>query len=66
MKIERTEANAPGFAPMVQECLRWGICRTKAFELAKAGLIETFSVGRKRYVVIRSLEILPTRMKAAS
>jgi hypothetical protein len=49
---------------MVPECERWDICRTKAFEYARHGLIETFVMGRKRYVVIASLESLPARLRA--
>lgn len=54
----------PTYAEMVPECERWDICRTKAFEYARHGLIETFVMGRKRYVVIASLESLPARLRA--
>jgi hypothetical protein len=36
----------------------------KAFEYSRLRLIETFLLGRKRYVVIASLESLPARLRA--
>jgi hypothetical protein len=54
------------YGPMVNECKVRGIGRTKAFELAANGLIETFTVGRKRFVMIESLDTLPERLKQAA
>lgn len=54
----------PAYAAMVPECKRWDICRTEAFRLARLGLIDTFAIGRKRYVWIASLESLPARLHA--
>jgi hypothetical protein len=53
----------PAYAEMVPECERWDICRTKAFEYARRGLIDTFTMGRKRYVYIASLAALPDRLR---
>lgn len=53
----------PMFAEMVPECRKWSIGRTRAFELARLGLIDTFRDGRKRYVLIASLESLPSRLR---
>ncbi|TWT22187.1 excisionase [Luteimonas wenzhouensis] len=44
------------------ECTKRGIGRTKAYELANAGLLETFSIGTKRYVFLDSLLSLPERL----
>lgn len=52
----------PTFGPMVQTCAAFGIGRTKAFELDSKGLIETFQIGTKRYVLIDSLRSLPLRL----
>ena len=52
----------PTFAPMVETCAAFGIGRTKAFELDSKGLIETFQIGTKRYVMIESLRALPQRL----
>jgi hypothetical protein len=59
------ERKTPTYAELVKECERWDICRTKAFDYARRGLIDTFVMGRKRYVVIASLESLPERLRAA-
>lgn len=59
-------ANTPeriAFAPFVEECAEHGISRTAAYRLADKGLIETFTLGRRRYVVLESLRSLPDRMR---
>lgn len=56
---------AYGFGPLVVECRRRGIGRTKAYELVAAGLLDTFLLGSKRMVKIASLEGLPDRLGAA-
>lgn len=53
----------PTFAPLVPACAAFGIGRTKAFELAQAGVIETFLIGTRRYVVLESLRTLPHRLE---
>lgn len=55
-------APAAEFGPMVETCAAWGIKRNAAFELAKAGLIDTFHIGRKTFVTIASLRALPQRL----
>jgi hypothetical protein len=50
------------FGPFIPECTKRGIGRTKAYELANAGLLETFKVGTKRYVFLDSLLSLPERL----
>ena len=64
---EQQERDAPtdrDYRPFVQEVTRRGIGKTKAYELAKAGLIETFLIGRVRFVYLDSLATLPQRMAA--
>ena len=53
-----------GYGPLVKECGRRGIGRTVAFQLAAKGLIETFTIGSKRFVRLQSLESLPDRLAA--
>jgi len=47
---------------LVPECAKRNIQRTTAFRLAREGLIETFLIGRRRYVKIASLDSLPDRL----
>lgn len=56
-------ANEPAFLPFVETCQEHGISRTAAYRLADRGLIETFTLGRRRYVVMASLRSLPDRMR---
>jgi len=50
------------FRPFIPECTKRGIGKTKAYELANAGLLETFAIGTKRYVYLDSLLSLPERL----
>jgi hypothetical protein len=50
------------YGPLVDTCAAWGIRRNAAFELARRGLIDTFQIGRKRFVRIQSLRTLPDRL----
>lgn len=56
-------APEPTFLPLVQAAALNGIGRTKAFELAADGTIETFMIGTRRYAVLESLRTLPERMR---
>lgn len=51
----------PNFIPLTQGLQAYGISRTRGFELVKAGLLETFLIGRRRYVLLDSLRSLPER-----
>jgi hypothetical protein len=55
---------SPTFRPLVPACREHGIARTTAFKLAGEGLLETFTIGRARYVLVESLKSLPERLKA--
>lgn len=50
------------FGPLVGECAKRDIGRTVAFDLAARGLLETFTIGRRRYVYLDSLLTLPERL----
>ncbi|AXK71661.1 hypothetical protein DWG18_04725 [Lysobacter sp. TY2-98] len=54
------------YGPLVETCAGYGIKRTRAHEYAKSGLLATFTMGRKRYVYLSSLDSLPERIAAAS
>ncbi|GAB3390754.1 hypothetical protein [Lysobacter fragariae] len=56
----------PTYGPLVQSCAAYGINRTRAYQYAKDGLIDTFTLGVKRYVFFASLDSLPKRMAAAA
>lgn len=54
------------YRPFIPECVKRGIGKTKAYELANAGLLETFPIGTRRFVYIDSLLTLPQRLKEAA
>lgn len=56
---------APVFLPLIDAAKLNGLGRTKAFELAAAGILETFTIGTRRYVLLESIRTLPQRLAAA-
>ena len=64
--MANTSAANRDFRPFIPECSRRGLGKTKAYELAKDGLLETFTIGSKRYVLIESLDSLPQRLQDRS
>lgn len=50
------------FGPLVSECKKRGIGETRAYQYAAAGLIETFTIGRKRFVYLDSILALPSKI----
>ena len=52
------------YRPFIQECTKRGIGKTTAYELANSGDLDTFLIGRKRFVYLDSLAKLPERLKA--
>lgn len=54
--------HSPYFAPLVTSCAAHGISRSVAFELARKGLLETFRINSRRYVMLSSLRSLPERL----
>lgn len=62
--MSEIENTGRAYARLVPEAHKRGIGRTKAYELEKAGLLETFSIGRAKFVYIDSLDTLPERANA--
>lgn len=54
-----TNNDSPYFGPLVACCAANGISRSVAFELARKGLLETFRINSRRYVMLASLKSLP-------
>jgi hypothetical protein len=52
----------PTYRPLVPACAEHGISRSVAFELARLGKLETFTIGTRRYVYLDSLRTLPERL----
>lgn len=59
---EHAQVAEPAFAPFIPTARKWGLGRSKAIELANAGLLETFLIGRRRFIYLRSLRELPKRL----
>lgn len=60
-----TSANRRGYRPFIPECNKRGIGKNTAYNLATDGLLETFLIGRKRYIYLDSLETLGERLALA-
>jgi hypothetical protein len=58
---DRTERD---YRPFIPECTKRGIGKTTAYELANSGLLDTFLIGRKRFVYLDSMATLPQRLKS--
>lgn len=56
----------PTYGPLVESARRFGICRSVAFDLARLGKLETFTIGTRRYVYLDSLRTLPERLGGAA
>lgn len=54
------------FRPFIPECNKYGLGKTKAYELANAGLLEVFKIGSKTYIYCDSLLTLPHRLAQAA
>lgn len=54
------------YGPFVKECAKRGIGKSKAYQLANEGLLETDYVGKSRVVYLDSLLSLPQRLKEAA
>lgn len=54
--------DTPTYRPLVPACADHGISRSVAFELARKGLLDTFTIGARRYVRLESLRTLPERL----
>ncbi|GAB3345843.1 hypothetical protein GCM10027359_29600 [Marilutibacter aestuarii] len=54
--------DSPTYRPLVPACADHGISRSVAFELARNGQLDTFTIGTRRYVYLDSLRTLPERL----
>lgn len=52
----------PTFLPLVEACKAYGISRSVAFKLVKNKLLDSFTIGMRRYVYVESLDSLPERL----
>lgn len=52
------------YGPLVDVCKAHGISRTRAFQYASQGLLETFPMGNRTYVYVKSVHSLPERLGA--
>lgn len=59
-----TGSALPEYGRLVECCKHYGIKRTQAFALARSGLLQTFTIGKCRYVLLESLRTLPERLAA--
>lgn len=60
--MDRKEQIEATYAPLVDACKAHGISRTVSFALCKAGLLENFRIGKRRYCYLESLRTLPERL----
>ena len=44
---------------LVHTCQAHGISRTVAYKLASKGILKTFNIGKRRYVMLDSLHAVP-------
>ena len=58
------ESVEPKYQRLATACAAYGITRSRAYKLAEAGLLETFKMGRSRFVYLDSLRSLPERLAA--
>jgi hypothetical protein len=67
MKTHNDDQSATGraFARFIPVMREHGFGRSKAYELANDGLIETFKIGKAKFVYIDSVRSLPQRIAAA-
>lgn len=56
----------PAFAPMVQFCREHGISRSQAYRLASRGTLQTFNIGRRRFVTVESIRQLPSTLNGGT
>lgn len=56
----------PTYGPLVESARAFGISRSVAWDLAKRGLLATFSIGKRRYCYLDSLRTLPERLGGES
>lgn len=60
--MKQEEYVTPNFGPLVAVCKRFGISRSMAFRMAAEGLLDTFKMNTRRYVLVDSVRSLPDRL----
>lgn len=61
--MDKTSLPRAAYRPLVEACAEYGIRRTRAFQLARDGLLDVFKIGRRTFCFTESLEQLPARLK---
>jgi hypothetical protein len=56
------DATEPKYQRLTDACDAVGIKRSQAFKLVRQGMLDTFRIGRTRFVYIESLRTLPERL----
>lgn len=51
------------FAPFIPACQAHGVQKTTAYALLADGLLDSFLIGRRRFVRLESLRTLPERLR---
>lgn len=64
MRMSTVETSEPTYQRLTTACAAYGIKRSQAYQLAQAGLIKTFKIGKSRFVFLDSLQSLPERLAA--
>ena len=62
--MKQSTEQGPAYRSLIEACRDHGISRTVAYELVNSGDLDTFTIGRRRYVYLSSLRTLPERLKA--
>ncbi len=60
-----SDSKKPAFRPFIEACREHGIPKSTAYVLLRDGLLETFTIGRSRYIYLDSLHTLPERLAKA-
>ena len=66
MRISTVDSIEPKYLRLVTACAAHGIKRSQAYLLARTGLLDTFTIGKTRFVYVESLETLPARLATRS
>jgi hypothetical protein len=61
--MDQSIGNGRFYRALVPACRERDISRSVAFELKRNGFLECFSIGRRTYVYIDSLDTLPQRLR---
>ena len=62
--MRHVDSSEPKYQRLTTACAAYGIKRSYAFKLMKLGFLDTFTIGKSRFVYIESLRSLPERLAA--